>query len=171
MRFVPLRLPGLALPLAALLVAALAASSAHAQWKWRDRAGQVNISDRPPPAEVPDKDILARPAPESSRVVAAAPASAASASPAARAVPADRELEARKRAAEQEKSAKARADDERAAAQRGESCRRARGHRAALETGQRIARYNDKGEREVLDDRGRADEMRQAREVIASDCR
>ena len=41
----------------------------------------------------------------------------------------------------------------------------------ALQGGQRIARINDKGEREVLDDRGRADEMRQARDVIASDCR
>ena len=34
-----------------------------------------------------------------------------------------------------------------------------------------MSRVNDKGEREVLDDRGRAEEMRQAREVIASDCR
>jgi hypothetical protein len=40
-----------------------------------------------------------------------------------------------------------------------------------MESGQRMARVNEKGEREVLDDRGRAEEMRQARSVIASDCR
>jgi hypothetical protein len=34
-----------------------------------------------------------------------------------------------------------------------------------------MARVNDKGEREVLDDRGRADESRLARQVVASDCR
>jgi len=41
----------------------------------------------------------------------------------------------------------------------------------ALEGGQRMARINDKGERENLDDNARADEMRRAREVIASECR
>jgi hypothetical protein len=34
-----------------------------------------------------------------------------------------------------------------------------------------MARINAKGEREVIDDATRADEMRRAREVIASDCR
>ena len=63
------------------------------------------------------------------------------------------------------------AEEERLAPQRAENCRRARSHLSAMESGQRIARVNDKGEREVLDDRGRAEEMRQAREVIASDCR
>jgi hypothetical protein len=52
-----------------------------------------------------------------------------------------------------------------------ENCRNARSQIAALESGQRIARINDKGEREVLDDKGRAEEMRRAREVANSDCR
>jgi hypothetical protein len=85
--------------------------------------------------------------------------------------PVDRELQARKQAAEQEKAAREKADNERLDAQRAENCRRARSHLAALDTGQRIARYNEKGEREVLDDKGRAEETRRAREVIASDCR
>ena len=38
------------------------------------------------------------------------------------------------------------------AAQRRENCGRARGHASALESGQRIARTNEKGEREILDD-------------------
>lgn len=159
--------------LVAALVLALAAPVAHAQWKWRDKTGQINASDRPPPLDIPEKDILARPAPvpEFRRVVPAAAASAASAAEPQRQPAGDRELESRRRAAEQEQAGKTKAEEERLASQRAENCRRARSHLSAMESGQRIARVNDKGEREVLDDRGRADEMRQAREVIASDCR
>jgi hypothetical protein len=171
MRFLPPHLPGSALPLLAVLVLALAAPQAQAQWKWRDRTGQINVSDRPPPLDVPEKDILARPVPDNSRFLPAAPASSASAPTLARAAPADRELEARRRAAETEKAAKARAEDERLLAQRSENCKRARSQLAALESGLRIARANDKGEREVLDDRARTEEMRVAREVIGTDCR
>lgn len=164
--------------LAALAVLLLALPAAEAQWTWRDKNGQVNASDRPPPRDVPDKDILSRPNPESARRAAppTAAASAAASAPALATTPApkgplERDVEARKRAAEAEAAAKAKADEERAAQQRAENCRRARAHVAALDSGQRMARMNDKGEREVLDDRGRADEMRQARAVIASDCR
>jgi hypothetical protein len=153
----------------AALILALATSAAQAQWKWRDKSGQVNASDRPPPMDIPEKDILSRPSPESVRR-APAPAASAAASAAVRG-PLEKEIEARKRNADQEQAAKAKADEERLAIARAENCRRARGHLAALETGQRIARTNDKGEREILDDRGRAEEMRQAREVIASDCK
>lgn len=149
---------------------ALVACAAQAQWKWRDKTGQVNASDRPPPMEVPEKDILARPTPDAQRRLAAAPAaSSASAAQAKGAL--EQQVEARKKAAEQEQAAKAKADEERANQQRAENCRRARSHLAALDTGQRMARTNEKGEREILDDRGRADEMRQAREVISSDCK
>jgi hypothetical protein len=158
------------LPLrAALLVALLLAAAlpAQAQWKWRDKNGQITASDLPPPREVADKDILQRPDLNARRPP---PAPAASAALPAR--PAgDKELDARKRAGEQEQQAKAKADEERLAAQRAENCRRARGQVAALDSGQRIARTNEKGEREILDDKGRAEEMRRANEVIASDCK
>jgi hypothetical protein len=35
----------------------------------------------------------------------------------------------------------------------------------------RMARVNEKGEREVLDDKARADEARRTREAIASECK
>lgn len=160
--------------LALTLALLLAAAPAQAQWKWRDKSGQVNVSDRPPPRDVPERDILARPAAstDTRRAAPIAPAAAASAASAPVAAPAvERELEARRRAAEQEREAKARAEEEKNKALRAENCRRARGQLAALESGQRLSRVNAKGEREVLDDRGRADEIRQARDVIASDCR
>jgi hypothetical protein len=76
------------------------------------------------------------------------------------------------KAAEQEEGAKAKAEEQRIAASGPKTAARARSHLPTLESGQRIARTNDKGEREVLDDKGRADEPRRAREVIAnSDCR
>ncbi len=167
MRFVHTLKPA---ALLAFLVLSLASMPGHAQWKWRDKTGQVNVSDRPPPRDVPAKDILSRPLPEVRSAVAPA-ASAASAGAAGRPTPLDRELDARKRVAEQEQAAKVKAEEERQAALRAENCRRARSHLAALESGQRIARVNDKGEREVLDSPALAIEARQAREVISSDCR
>jgi hypothetical protein len=161
------------LPWVALLACALLAMPAQAQWTWRDKTGQVNASDRPPPREVPDKDILSRPAADHRRATAT-PASAASGNTAAASAPAtalERELQARKRATEQEQAAKAKADEERTASQRAENCRNARSQIAALESGQRIARMNAQGEREVLDDRGRADEQRRAREAAAANCK
>jgi hypothetical protein len=164
-----------ALVLASL--ALLAALPADAQWKWRDKDGRITVSDRPPPREVPEKDILGRPntaaqRAQSAAAAAAPPTSTAAAAPASAPMTAlEREVQARRRAAEEERAAKAKAEEERNAARRAENCRQARNHLAALESGQRIARANDKGEREVLDDAGRAQETQRAREVIASDCR
>ena len=160
---------------AGLLVALLAVLPAHAQWVWKDKDGRVNASDLPPPRGVADKDILQRPEAAARRPApapAATPTAAAASGPAARAsAPVDPQLEARRRAAEQEQQAKARAEEEKGNAQRAENCRRARSHLQALESGQRIARINERGEREVIDDKARADEVRQANETIASDCR
>lgn len=155
-----------------LAVSALTlAMPAAAQWKWRDASGRVTASDLPPPREIPEKDILQRPGANSRAPAAPAPQAAASAASAPTAPAVDKELEARKRAAEEQQQAKAKAEEQRTAAIRADNCKRARGHLATLEGGQRLARVNDKGEREILDDKARADEMRRAREVIASDCR
>ncbi len=143
---------------------------ADAQWRWRDANGRVTASDLPPPREIPEKDILQRPGPQT-RPAAAAPAAPASGAASAVAPVVDKELEARKRAADQQAQAKARAEEARNAAIRAENCGRARSHLSTLESGQRLARVNDKGEREIIDDKTRADEVRRAREVIASDCK
>lgn len=165
-----LALAGLA---AGLLLAA--AAPALAQYKWKDGRGQIHISDLPPPREVPDKDVLQRPAvrPGASPAAAAAtpPAPAASAASAPRAAPVDPELEARRRRAEQEAQAKARADEAAASAQRADNCQRARQQLATLDSGRRLVRSNARGEPEVLDDAARAAEAQRARQVIASDCR
>ena len=150
-------------------------------WKWRDAAGRVHVSDLPPPLSVPAKDILDRPPLQRKAAAAAtAAASAASASSASSAASAavgntgsrsDPELDARRKRAADEQTAQARLQQDRDLALRTENCARAKGALAGLTDGQRMTRTNAKGEREVLDDKERADEMQRARAVIASDCR
>lgn len=157
-------------------VSLMLAQPAQAQWKWRDASGRITASDLPPPRDVADKDILQRPSTPARKAAAAAAADAASAAASAppalvaRAPTGDKDLEARKKAADKEREAKAKAEEEKVAAIKAENCRRARSYMGTLEGGQRIARMNEKGEREVIDDKGRAEEMRRAREVIASEC-
>ncbi len=157
-----------------LVAALLVMGPAQAQYKWKDSRGQVHVSDLPPPRDVPDKDVMQRPASVRRNTAAleasAAAASAASAALALRA-PVDPELEARRHRAEQEAKARAKADEELQAAQRAENCQRARQQLAILDTGQRMVRFNAQGERVVLDDAMRNQEASTARRVIASDCR
>ena len=54
------------------------------------------------------------------------------------------------------------------ASPRAENCARARNDQRTLDSGMRIVPPNDKGEREIIDDQGRAEEMRARRQVIAS---
>ena len=148
---------------------------ALAQYTWKDAKGQLHASDQPPPREVPDKDVIRRP---SAPRAAAVPASAASATGTAapgRAVsasaPVDPELQQRKARAEQDAKAKAQAEEQRLARVRAENCQRARTHLATLDSGSRLVRMNERGERIVLDDAARAQEAAQARNVVASECR
>ena len=165
--------------LLALLAASLIALPATAQWKWRDKGGHVQYSDLPPPPGTADTDILARPSPSMRRSTptsvapVAAPASAAVATATASAPrAADPELEAKRKKAEAEAAAKNKAEQERIAALRVDNCSRARGQMSTLQSGIRLATTNAKtGEREFMDDKQRADEVRRVQEVISNDCR
>ena len=152
----------------ALIATGLTAVAQTTPWKWRDKNGQVHISDMPPPREVSDKDILQRPT-AMQRQVALQAASAPSI--VASAAKTDPELEARRQRARQEQETKAKAEDPSVNEVRAENCRRAQSALRSLEDGRPQYRYNDKGEREVLDDQLRASEMQRARQTIASDCR
>ena len=153
-----------------LLALACLAPPAFAQWKWRDASGRITVSDLPPPRGVADRDILQRPTQPVPRA-AEAPASAAALVVPAAKPSVDPELQARKKAADQAQAAKDKAEAQREAELRQENCRYARGHLATLDSGQRMARVNEKGEREILDEKQRAAEAERARSVIASDCR
>ena len=164
------------LSLAACLLA-LAAASAHAQalWKWRDASGQLHISDKAPPAGTPSKDILSAPpggvAPPPAALIpkpASAPAdtSADTANESA--------LDKKKKAADKDKADKDKADraavDAKNAAIRKDNCARAQNSLQVLNSGQRVARMNAKGEREYLDDASRAAEVKQAQDLVTANC-
>lgn len=151
------------------VVLALCCCAAEAQYKWKDSRGQLHASDQPPPRDIPDKDVLQRPVarPQATAVQASAPAASA----AALRAPIDPELQQRRARAEQEAKARAKADEDRLALQRADNCQRARQQLATLDSGTRLVRVNEQGERIALDDAARASEMAQARNVIASECR
>ena len=164
------------LPLVALLLAVLAGGTAVAQtqWKWRDAQGQIQYSDRPPPAGTPDKDILSRPAGANTRVqvidlnaprpVAAKPAAPAASTP-----------EERRRAqdlakAKAEDAAKQRQVDEANAQAKRQNCQSAQQALRNLEAGGRLKRVNEKGETVFIDDAERQAEIRTARDVAQRNC-
>jgi len=148
-------------------------NAAFAQWKWRDAKGHVQYSDIPPPGTVAEQDILQRPAGSARRApmqgtpVEAAPASAAASGPKL----VDSELEAKRRKTEQDEAAKRKVEEDKLAATRAENCTRAKGQLRALEDGIRMSRTNASGEREVLDDKARADETKRTRDIVAADCK
>lgn len=152
-------------------LASAIALPAAAQWKWRDKNGQTQYSDLPPPLGVADKDILLRPNAAASvpPAPAASAGSAAAATLAAKGV--DSELEAKRKLATQAEADRRKADDARLAAVRADNCVHARDQMRTLDSGLRVARVNARGEREMLDDTARAEETRRAREAIAADCR
>ena len=155
-----------------LLCLAWAHGSALAgvQWKWKDANGAIQYSDRPPPPGTPESAILARPSAYKPPVARPAPeaASAAGSTPASTTV--DPTLEARRKKAEDEKAKSRKADEDRVNTQKAENCQRARGYQRSLQDGLRITRTSPSGEREVLDDKGRSEELQRTQDVISANC-
>jgi Domain of unknown function (DUF4124) len=161
------------------------ALSAFAQWQWVDKDGRKVFSDRSPPAEIQEKNILKRPhgstkppsVTEADAAAAAPPKAAGTASPASTKAAAprlsgkDAELEAKKKKAEEEEAAKKKADEEKVASLNAENCARAKAGMATLQSGVRMAAVNAKGEREVFDDARRAVEVKHTQDVMDSSCK
>ncbi|MFT3811748.1 MAG: DUF4124 domain-containing protein [Acidovorax sp.] len=157
-----------------LLATALccAALSATAQWQWIDKDGRKVFSDRPPPMDVPDKNILKQPGVHSRPVAAPSPAPAPAQAAASLPRPSgqDKELQERKAKAEAEEAAKKHAEEERLAKARADNCARARQAKTTYASGQPLTRINAQGEREFIDEATRAAETKRADEIIASNC-
>jgi L-fucose mutarotase/ribose pyranase (RbsD/FucU family) len=147
-----------------------------AQWQWVDSTGRKVFSDTPPPAGTPEKNIIKAPgsrvAPAPRAAVAdtthsqATNTAAASPKPSGR----DEQLEAKKKQAEEAEQAKRKAEADKVAKARAENCERAKRAKATLDTGIRIATTNAKGEREIMDDKSRAEEAKRMDATIRSDC-
>ncbi|MDO9404243.1 MAG: DUF4124 domain-containing protein [Polaromonas sp.] len=167
------------------LLVALAAGtfclSALAQWQWVDKDGRKVFSDRSPPAEIPEKNILKRPAgsvpPRAVEVqpvddgVSETPPTPVARASAPKLSGKDVQLEAKKKQAEDDEAAKKRAEEERITKARIEGCARAKQDLATLQSGVRLASVNAKGERQIYDDAKRAEETKRAQESIAASCK
>lgn len=165
-------------PLIKLLLAIFCGSfslSSLAQWQWLDKDGRKVFSDRAPPADIAPKNILTQPgakviAPPSTGE-AAAPVSP---SPVKAAAPRlsgkDAQLESRKKQAEEEDNLKRKAEEETLAKTRADNCERAEKALATVQSGARISLINAKGEREFMDDAGRATESKRLQGIAESDC-
>lgn len=154
---------------------------ALSQWQWTDSAGRKVFSDQPPPAEVPQRNIQRQPGMRSNAPVVitpvdpAAPATPAAATPAkaaSAAAPAgrDKDLEARRKQLEAADADKRKAEEDRIAKQRADNCVRVQQAKRTLDSGVRMARMNDKGEQEILDDAARAVENKRINELMVSEC-
>ena len=175
------------LPLLLLGCACALPLSAGAQWQWIDKDGRKVYSDQAPPSDVPEKNVLKQPnrgrsvasaAPAAGLAPAAAlpeaapaPASRSAASGAAKPSGVDKELEEKTRKAEDAEKARRAAEEQKVAQAKAENCQRARQGKATMDSGIRVARLNDKGEREILDDRARAAEQQRMQSVIDADCK
>ncbi len=168
-----------------LTLACTWAMGASAQWQWLDKDGRKVFSDRPPPMDVPQKNILKQPGigkqpPQTPKATleaasaatgTAAPASAAASAPALPAAAGkDKKLEEAKAKTDAEEAAKKKAEAERVAKARAENCARANKAKETLTSGGLIGNINAKGERGFMDDATRAAELKRANDVIASDC-
>ena len=129
----------LRIALAACCLLTASGIAAAATYKWTDAQGRTVYSDQPPPsANVKTEQLRAPPPP---------------ANPNAAKELADREAEDKKKQTDAAQSAakaeKARADD----AKRADACAQAKGQLAQLSQSQVVIyRYNEKGEREAMDD-------------------
>ena len=150
-----------------LLAAACGISmTASAQWQWLDKDGHKVFSDRAPPPEVLEKDILKRAAP---RLPASASAPQVETN-APKLSGVDKDLMEKKKKADEAEVSRRKAEQDKFLIAKAENCKRARQVKTRYESGQRIAQTNEKGERELMDAAGRAAEIKRLDAIIESDC-
>jgi len=173
-----------ALTAAVLLVVA---TSAAAQWAWRDASGSVVFSDQPPPAGTKPSQIIRQPGGATARPsgpiyigedkaadkgetkktpAANAVADSKPAAPAAPKTVAERDMDARKRAAAKAEADKKAGEEQTQKQQLAAECERLRGYLRALEDGRRIAHTDAQGNQVFLDDSARATEVARVRETM-----
>lgn len=166
-----------------LLASALAGLcfAASAQWQWIDKDGHKVFSDRAPPADIQEKNILKRPgnrklpmtvtsdsaSETGAPVEAAAPLLPASA---AKTSGLDKELEAKKKQAAEAEAAKRKAAEAEVTKAKVENCARAKQAKATFDSGVRIGQTNAAGEREIMDEATRAAEIKRINAIMARDC-
>jgi hypothetical protein len=143
-------------------ISLLLGAAAHAQqYKWVDQNGKVQYGDAPPPGVQAQR--LKPPPPGT----APAPAAKKDDKGGKALSP---EAAFRKRQEDAEKDRQKQAQDEQAETAKRENCARAKEQLRQLESGQRIARTDAKGERYFLEDSQLQQETARTRQIVQQSC-
>ena len=141
----------------ALVVALFLALPAGAQiYQWKDANGKTVMSDKPPVGQVRQQKTI-----ESETQTQGGQKQKTLA---------DRDLEFRKRQKESQESSEKARKEEASSAEKMENCANARRQLQVLESGERIALRDDKGERYFMDDAQREQDIAKARRFVDSSC-
>lgn len=132
--------------------------------RWVDENGKVHYSDQPPPATAKtQKQLDIKTTPSAPQVISDNKGGEKSL--------AEKELEFRKRRVEAEEKAAKQAKDQAEAKKKQENCAQARRQLQALQDGQRISQYNEKGERAFMEDSARPKAIQEAQQTVDSWCK
>lgn len=174
-------------PIRNLLIggACLLSLAASAQWQWIDKEGRKVFSDRSPPPDISDKNILKRPGNRGTpSALTETPPTGGTSTPGAAQASApqtsasapklsgiDKALADKKKKTEEAELAQRKAEEERITKVKAENCVRAKQAKASFESGIRVAGINEKGEREIMNDAARAAEVKRIQAIMDTDCR
>lgn len=154
---------------AAFVAASGFATVAGAQYVWFNENGTKQYSDMPPPASVPKSRIVK----DTGKVdhagaltPTAAMATTATAKDAAPMTIAEKNAAFQKRKMEQAEKDKKAADEQKLAADKAKNCDQTRAYNRTLQSGVRLARTDQNGERYYLSDAQRAQEAQDARHIL-----
>lgn len=132
--------------------------------RWVDAEGKIHYSDQPPPPTAKSQkslDLKNNPA-----LPKATPDSKDGEKSLA-----EKDLESRKRKVQAEESAAKQAKDQEEAKSRKANCAQARNQLQALQEGQRMSKFDEKGERVFLEDKDRAHAIEEAKKSADSWCK
>ena len=163
--------------IAATLTMFCMTTAAFGQYIWLDEKGGKQYSDMPPPASIPQKNILKQPgksysAPQTSSDNADAPAKSPAVAEKTN-VPmttAERNADFKKRQAKQAEEEAKTAEEAKNAAAKAKNCENAKSYHRSLVSGERISTTDKNGEKTFLDDGQRAKEIKEAQAAL-NDCK
>ena len=134
----------------------LAATVANAEiYQWKDKNGKIVYSDIPPVGNVSDQKTISSDSANSTTAQKTA---------------ADREMEFRKRQKASQENSEKTQKDQASTVEKQENCANARRYLATLESGERVALRDDKGERYFMDDAQRVQETAKAKQALQTNC-
>ena len=138
-----------------LMTALCLALPASAQiYQWKDQNGKTVISDKPPADQTQAQRVNTYGPSENKKQPTLA----------------EREMEFRKRQKDAQEKAEKTEKADAAAAEKNHHCQTARSQLRMLESGQRVAMRDEKGERYIIDDTQRSKEIERTKNTIEANC-